>query len=173
MIQLRVWKNKSSNPTSRTNQGFFRRIWKKWSHLDISFLLRPIHQIIGVSCLIIIDTEGLKKKIIELLDEIKDIEAAEEEAYGENDLEEMGEGKEINAEELKEVAERINEKLNQDPKNRQLKKAKQLLEKEYIPRQEKYEEQEQKLNGQNSFSKTDPAAHERGSFGKWAIETIL
>jgi len=85
----------------------------------------------------------------------------------------MGEGKEINAEELKEVAERINEKLNQDPKNRQLKKAKQLLEKEYIPRQEKYEEQEQKLNGQNSFSKTDPAAHERGSFGKWAIETIL
>ena len=101
---------------------------------------------------------GLKKKIIELLDEIKDIEAAEEATYGENDLEEMGEGKEINAEELKEVAERINEKLNQDPKNRQLKKVKRLLEKEFIPRQEKYEEQEKLLNGRNSYSKTDPDA---------------
>jgi len=100
----------------------------------------------------------LKKKIIELLDEIEDIEAAEEEAYGENDLEEMGQDKEINAEELKEVAERINKKLAQDPKNRQLKKAKRLLEEEYIPRQEKYEEQEQKLNGRNSYSKTDPDA---------------
>lgn len=102
--------------------------------------------------------EGLQKKVRVLLDEIDEIEAAEEEAYGDDDLEEVGEGKEIDSQKLKEVAERINEKLAEDPKNKSLKKAKRILEKEYIPRQEKYEEQEKKLGGRNSYSKTDPDA---------------
>ena len=101
---------------------------------------------------------GLRKKIEALLIEIDGIEAAEEEAYGEKDLEEMGEGKEINSKALEALVEQINKKLNDDPKNRQLKKAKRLLEKEYIPRQEHYEEQEQKLSGRNSYSKTDQDA---------------
>lgn len=101
---------------------------------------------------------GLQEKVRELLDEIEEIQAIEDNEYGEDDLKEVGEGKEINAEELKKVAERINKKLNKDPKNRKLKKAKRLVEKDYLPRLEHYEEQEQKLNGRNSYSKTDPDA---------------
>ncbi|MGI6544069.1 MAG: hypothetical protein ACOX44_13645 [Limnochordia bacterium] len=33
-----------------------------------------------------------------------------------------------------------------------------MLEKEYLPRLERYEEQERKLAGRNSYSKTDPDA---------------
>jgi len=65
---------------------------------------------------------GLQQKVRALLEEIDELEAAEEKKYGEQDLEEMGEGKEINAEELKEAVERINERLKKDPKNKKLKK---------------------------------------------------
>ena len=47
---------------------------------------------------------GLQEKVRALLEEIEEIEEAEEKEYGERDLEEVGEGKEINAEELKEAA---------------------------------------------------------------------
>jgi len=99
--------------------------------------------------------EGLQKKVRELLDDIDELEAAEEKRYGEQDLEEVGEGKEINAEELKEAAERINERLKKDPKNKKLKKAKRELERDFIPREEKYEDQEKRFEGRNSYSKTD------------------
>ena len=101
---------------------------------------------------------GLQKKVRTLLEEIDELEAAEEKRYGEQDLEEMGEGKEIDAEELKEAVERINERLKKDPKNKKLKKAKRDLEKDFIPREEKYEEQEKKFQGRNSYSKTDEDA---------------
>jgi transposase len=101
---------------------------------------------------------GLQEKIRTLLDEIDEIEAAEEEAYGEKDLPEVGEGKEINSDELKKAAQRINEKLKKEPKNKKLKKAKRDLEKDYIPREEKYEQQEKKFKGRNSYSKTDEDA---------------
>jgi hypothetical protein len=89
----------------------------------------------------------LQEKVRTLLKEIDEIEAAEEERYGEKDLEEMGEGKEIDSEELKKAVQRINEKLKKEPKNKKLKKAKRDLEKDYIPREEKY-----------SYSKTDEDA---------------
>jgi transposase len=101
---------------------------------------------------------ALQKKVRTLLDEIDEIEAAEEKKYGEKDLEEVGEGKEINAEELKAAVERITEKLKKEPKNKKLKQAKRDLEKDYIPREEKYEEQEKKFQGRNSYSKTDEGA---------------
>jgi len=101
---------------------------------------------------------GLQEKVRTLLGEIDEIEAAEEEAYGEKDLAEVGEGKEINSDELKKAAERINEKLKKEPKNKKLKKAKRDLEKDYIPREEKYEQQEKKFKGRNSYSKTDEDA---------------
>lgn len=101
---------------------------------------------------------GLQEKIRSLLAEIDEIETAEEETYGEKDLAEVGQGKEINAEELKKAAERINEKLRKAPKNKQLKKAKRVLEKDFILREEKYEQQEQKFKGRNSYSKTDEDA---------------
>ena len=101
---------------------------------------------------------GLQEKVRKLLDEIDEIEEAEEEEYGDKDLEEVGEGKEINAEELKKATEKINERLRQDPKNKNLKKAKRLLEKDFIPRQEKYERYEETFKGRNSFSKIDEDA---------------
>lgn len=101
---------------------------------------------------------GLQKKVRRLLDEIEEIEKAEEEEYGEKDLEEVGEGKEIKAEELKEAVEKINQAMKKDPKNKQLTKAKRALEKDFIPRQEKYERYEKTFKGRNSFSKTDEDA---------------
>lgn len=101
---------------------------------------------------------GLQEKVRTLLDQIDELEAAEEERYGDRDYEEVGEGKDIDAEELKKAVKRINERLKKDPKNKQLAKAKGTLEKDYIPREEKYEEQEEKFQGRNSYSKTDEDA---------------
>jgi len=70
----------------------------------------------------------------------------------------MGEGKELSAEELKEAAQRINERLKEEPKNKKMKKAKRELEKNYIPREEKYEAQAEKFKGRNSYSKIDEDA---------------
>ena len=100
----------------------------------------------------------LQEKVRALLDGIEEIEEEEEKEYGEKDLEEVGEGKEINAEELKKAAEKINEALKRNPENKSLKKAKRSLENDLIPRQEKYEEYEKTFKGRNSFSKTDEDA---------------
>jgi transposase len=100
----------------------------------------------------------LQEKVRKLLDEIDEIETEEEIEYGERDLEEVGEGKEIDSEKLKEVAEKINQRLKKDPKNKTLKKAKRSLENDFIPRQEKYEQQEKTFQGRNSYSKIDQDA---------------
>lgn len=100
----------------------------------------------------------LREKVKKLLEEIDEAEAAEEERYGEADLPEVGEGKEIDAEKLKEAARKINERLQQKPDDKQLKKAQKMLETDYIPRMEKYEGYEAKFEERNSFSKTDEDA---------------
>jgi transposase len=101
---------------------------------------------------------GLQEKVRKLLDEIDELEAAEEEQYGDEDLEEVGEGKEIDIEEMKAAARRINERLKADPKNKALKNAKKELENKIIPNAEKYEQQEKTYKGRNSYSKTDEDA---------------
>jgi transposase len=100
----------------------------------------------------------LREKVKKLLEEIEEAEAAEEEQYGDGDLPEVGEGKEIDAVKLKEAARKINERLQQNPDDKQLKKAKNTLETDYIPRMEKYEGYEEKFEERNSFSKTDEDA---------------
>ena len=99
----------------------------------------------------------LQEKVRRLLDEIDEIEATEEERYGDADLPEVGEGKEIDSQKLKEAAKKINEALKKDTKKK-LKRAKRALEKDFIPRQEKYERYQATFQGRNSFSKTDPDA---------------
>jgi transposase len=101
---------------------------------------------------------GLQEKVKVLLAEIDELEEKEEKEYGEKDLEEVGENKEIKAEELKKAAEKINEALKKEPKNKKLKQAKRKLEKDLIPREEKYERYEKIFKGRNSFSKTDEDA---------------
>lgn len=100
----------------------------------------------------------LQEKVRTLLKEIDELEEAEEQRYGTADLPEVGDDKTIQAEELQAAAERINEKLNQDPNNKELKKAKKALEKDFIPRARKYEKQQKTFQGRNSYSKTDEDA---------------
>lgn len=100
----------------------------------------------------------LQEKVSELFKKIDEINEAEEAEYGEKDLEELGEDSEIDTQKLKELAERLNKKLVEDPENKELKKAKKIVETDYIPRMEKYERNEEALGGRNSCSKTDPDA---------------
>jgi transposase len=52
----------------------------------------------------------------------------------------------------------VQQALVENPDNKPLKKAAKLLEKDFLPRARKYEDQERKLAGRNSYSKTDPEA---------------
>ncbi len=101
---------------------------------------------------------NLQKKVRKLLDEIEKIVEEENRKYGDKDHPEMGEGVEINAEKLKEAAEKINQKQKEDPQNKKLKKAKQKLEKVFSPCQKKYQRYSETIQGKNSFSKTDEVA---------------
>ena len=65
----------------------------------------------------------LRKKVNQLLEEIDEIEAAEEKQNREADLEEVGEGKAIDAEEMKEAMRKINKRLKQEPENQKVKKS--------------------------------------------------
>jgi hypothetical protein len=99
--------------------------------------------------------ENLRKKVIEHLTAINIIEQEETEEYGNADLPEMGNGKPINSESIREAAAKIDEKLTANPKDKALKKAKKTIEKDYLPRMEKYEQQEKILEERKSYSKTD------------------
>ncbi|MDD2363175.1 MAG: IS1182 family transposase [Oscillospiraceae bacterium] len=99
--------------------------------------------------------ENLRKKVIEHLTAINIIEQEESEEYGEMDLPEMGNGKPIDSESIREAAAKIDEKLTVNPKDKALKKAKKTIEKDFLPRMEKYEHQEEILKERKSYSKTD------------------
>ena len=102
--------------------------------------------------------DGVREKIGTLLEEIEEVNQAEQEAYGDQDLPEMGEEADIDSQRLKEKIDELNERLRQGSEDKELKKAVRKMEKEYLPRLEKYEEQEEKLAGRNSYSKTDKDA---------------
>jgi transposase len=102
--------------------------------------------------------EQLGEKIKELLEEVDRVNESEDQQYGGKDLPEMGEDAEIDAEQIKKKIAELNERLKKKPKDKKLKKAAKKLEKEYLPKLEKYEEQERLLAGRNSYSKTDPDA---------------
>ena len=90
----------------------------------------------------------LDEKVRELIKEINTIAEQENEIYGDKDLEELGEGAEVTSEEIKEVAQKINNKLEALAENsetkaktvkKKLEKAKKELETELLPRKEKYD----------------------------------
>jgi transposase len=97
----------------------------------------------------------LEEKVAELFKKIDAINEAEEEEYGDKDLDELGEDSEIDSEKLQELADRLSQKLGEDPKNKEIKKAKKKIETDYLPRMKKYEQYEKALGGRNSCSKTD------------------
>jgi len=102
--------------------------------------------------------ESLKKKVAEHLAAIEIIEKEESQEFKDADLPEMGNGKPIDSEAIREAAAKIDEKLAENPGDKDLKKAKKAIEKDYLPRMEKYEQQEDILEERKSYSKTDTDA---------------
>jgi transposase len=125
--------------------------------------------------------ERLQEKIQTLLAEIEGANVAEQAEYGDQDLEETG-GKtgsagSFNAEKLEQKIAELNEKLSSsstDPAKAAVdQKALHALEKDCLPREQKYEAQAQTLAGRNSYAKTDPDAtcmrmkEDRGAEKPW------
>lgn len=102
--------------------------------------------------------KALQEKVAEHFRRIEELQRQEDEEYGDKDLPETGNGKEIDSEAIKETAKRINERLKKEPENRELKKAQKAIEKDYLPRMQKYEQQEEVLEKRRSYSKTDTDA---------------
>jgi hypothetical protein len=101
----------------------------------------------------------LREKVKELLQEIDAVNDAENAEYGDKDLEEMGgNGGGMHAEKLEKKIAELNQRLKKQPGDKKLAKAVKKMETDYLPRQKRYEEQERKLAGRNSYSKTDEDA---------------
>jgi transposase len=115
----------------------------------------------------------LREKIKLLLDEIEKVNEQENEEYGDEDLEELGGKGGIDAEKLQAKVVELNERLRQQPEDKPLKKAVKKLQKDYLPRLEKYEKQEKTLQNRSSYSQTDPDAscmcmkEDRGAQKSW------
>jgi transposase len=99
--------------------------------------------------------DKLEEKVKELFKQIEEINKAEDEEYGDRDLEELGKESEIDSKKLQEVADRLGKILEEAPQDIKAKKAKKLIETDYLPRMKKYEEYEEALGDRNSCSKTD------------------
>jgi transposase len=102
--------------------------------------------------------ERVQEKIKELFKEINELNEEEDREYGDKDLPEVGEGKEINSEEIEEKVRELNEKLKQKPEDKKTKKALNKITKDYLPRLKKYEAYQKTFGQRNSFSKTDEDA---------------
>lgn len=106
-------------------------------------------------------TEKYDKNLDEKFQQIVlDIERAirEDEAEQESDLQEKLEASPVTSEKISQTVKQLEERLKKDPKNKPLKKAKRLLEKDLLPRKQKYEEQKETFGERNSYSKTDTDA---------------
>ena len=118
--------------------------------------------------------EQLRNKVKEILDEVERVNAEEDEWYGDGDLPEVEIGKHIDSETLKKKIDELNQKLRNLPEEPELKAAVEKMEQNYLPRQRKYEEQERKLAGRNSYAMADEEAtsmrmkEDRGAEKPWA-----
>jgi transposase len=79
--------------------------------------------------------ERLQEKVKELLDEIGRVNAAEDEQYGDKDLEELGEDGPIDAEKLEKTIAELNERLKKKAGDKGLARAVKRLAEDYLPRQ--------------------------------------
>ena len=123
--------------------------------------------------------QRVQAQIKELLKHIEEVNAEEQEEYGDDDLEEMGGNgqTEVNSELLQKKIDELNQKLRERLRNKQesvsTRKAMKKLEGDCLVRLKKYEEQAERLRGRNSYSKTDPDAscmrmkEDRGAEKPW------
>lgn len=117
---------------------------------------------------------NVKAQIKELLAVIEAENAREQAEYGEKDLESKGGGGsgEETAQALRETVRALNERLKGE-RSQSTRAAFKKLEKDCLPRLEKYEAQKEELAGRNSYSKTDPDAtcmrmkEDRGAEKAW------
>ena len=129
----------------------------------------------------------LQEKVKELIGQIEQVNAAEDAEYGERDLEELGPEEPLDSQRLEQKIQELNRRLKAQadqpqeaptraaplgqppqPKKKRgrrgkspLQKAQEALKKletDCLSRQKKYEDQERKLAGRNSYSKTDVEA---------------
>lgn len=101
--------------------------------------------------------ERLKDKVVTLFKEIDILNDEEDKAFNGKDLPELG-CKSIDSNALAETVKKIDNKLSQNPVDKQLKTAKKKIEKDYLPKMQKYEQQEKLLQERKSYSKTDTDA---------------
>ena len=103
---------------------------------------------------------AVKERIKKLFQEIDQINQEEDEKYGDSDLAERGEDVEITSEEIRNSARKLSDRLSKvfdKKKKRKLTSIARRLEKE-SDKFSKYEDQQDHLDGRNSYSKTDPDA---------------
>jgi len=100
----------------------------------------------------------LQHQLKELFKHIEETNAQEQHLYGNRDLAELGEDKEISSERIAEKLKELEGRLSEHKEDKQLAKAVKKLKEDYLPRQKKYEAQERKLGNRNSYSKTDEDA---------------
>jgi hypothetical protein len=81
----------------------------------------------------------------------------EQEEYGERDLEELGSKEGYTSDDVKELAEALEERIEQleGEGKKKLRKALDVVRKEYLPRKRRYEEAKEICGERNSYSKTD------------------
>jgi len=128
--------------------------------------------------------QKLQEKVKELIFEIEQVNEAENVEYGERDLEELGPDEPLDSQKLEQKIQELNRRLKAQldkqpeqtaeasrpeepskPKKKRGRRGKSKLQKaqdalkkleeDCLPRQQKYEDQERKLAGRNSYSKTD------------------
>ncbi len=127
----------------------------------------------------------LRPQIQALLQQIEQVNQAEQAAYGEKDLEEVepsAPAPELTAETLKAKIAELNARLQAltpptapeaESTPQAARQALKKLEKDCLPRLEKYEQQTETLAGRNSYAKTDPEAscmrmkEDRGAERPW------
>ncbi|MGO4110237.1 IS1182 family transposase [Paenibacillus sp. YAF4_2] len=102
--------------------------------------------------------QKLQEKVQTLFAAIDEAEKQEDQALKNADLPELGEASSITSEKLEQAVQQLENKLQEKPKNKPLKKAVRLVRNDLLPRLQRYENQQEALGSCNSFSKTDPDA---------------
>jgi IS5 family transposase len=102
--------------------------------------------------------QKLDEKFQQIVASIEEVIKEDEEAERESDFQEILEKAPVTSEKIKETIKQVEKRLEQNSTHRILKRAKRQLEKDLLPRKQKYESQKETCGERNSFSKIDPDA---------------
>ena len=123
----------------------------------------------------------VREQIQTLIEQIEAVNADEQTEYGEQDLEERGGGEDgtgnMSSDDLKQKIAELNQRLREQTQPKEgtqaARQALHQLEKDCLPRLEKYEQQTETLAGRSSYAQTDPDAscmrmkEDRGAEKPW------